>query len=348
MSKKYAVRGFGWKLAVAALAVAGVVGVVWAVDLGGGVQQQEMSVSFKVEISDTALLEKVKEATLDKAALLLGGTAAADKTGDEVGTLGILRVTTTSGLWDVTMKTLYGGKLVDPGQKTEDVPKAYHCPIGWTPNPWNSQKCQKIGESDIDAVPDSSNGTMRSLVYVGKGQTAPGVIATAGSGATDHDTVQLIVKIGICNVGSDLDPDAVQDRYYNLGAPGNYGDYLPVAISSGDLQDTRKYEATGGNATQVPLSFAEKIGGAYGTSGTSSSMQPQGTGVPQEFDWDAIETAKKFPKPITPNGRSVQHFFINVGLNSAATGNLQILERKDQNGTFGETFTFDLVHDLTI
>jgi hypothetical protein len=326
-------KRFTGRLAVAAVAVAGVLGgTAWADLLGP--YEVEMSVSFEVAIEDTARIEIAKSNPLTKDELWTGGLDAANVGGENPGSLGIIRVTTTHDNWDVTMKTLYGGKLVFSG---EDKPAAgVHCPTGWEKNPWNGNRCQKTGEADIDALPNTTPGEMHSLLYIDKAlstATEAGAVNTGGAAA--RDTVQLVVKIGVCNLGADLDPDAVQTGYYALGAPADYTNYSPVAIASAKLLNTRKYEADGSDASQKPVSFAEEIGNAYnGGSGAIDGLNSR--------EWSAIATAgTNFAKPAygPGSGRSVEHFFINVGLNNTNA----IYEHNSQNGTYGETFTFTLV-----
>jgi len=339
MSKKY---GFGVKLAVAALAVAGVVGVAVADDVCEDLGcTAEMSVGFDIAVADTAKIEAINVKTLTKDELWANGLTVTGDNQDKVGTLGIIRVTTTADKWDVELTTKWGGKLVHVGEETGNG--IFSCPPGYTQNPWNTDMCRQTGVPDVPKVEGKNPGSTKSLVHVDKSLStgsAKGVINA--SGASSYDTVQLLVRIGICDLGADLDGSAGANTYYNLGAPSAYSTYLPVEISSSDLQGTRSYDHNGTPATAVPVSFALKFGTAYG-----SDDLPD-----RNLIWsDIVTPAKQFntPRLETPSGliKHQQHFYINVGMNGKTVG-VPILEKKETNGQYSETFTFTLTHNLTI
>ncbi|MDR2694532.1 MAG: hypothetical protein LBB74_10020 [Chitinispirillales bacterium] len=335
MSKKF---GFGWKLAAAALAVAGAVGMAAADDVCVGTGcTAEMKVGFDIAIEDTARIEAIEVKTLDKAALLANGLTVAGDDKDKVGTLGILRITTTADAWDVKMTTRWGGKLVHEGAPTPNGTP--DCPSGYDENPWNTDMCQKPGSPDVPKVEGTNPGEPKSLVYVNKSLSTagsePGWLNAAGTGT--YDTVQLYVRIGICDLGADLNTSAGQTTYYSLGAPAAYADYPPVTITPAILTGTAKYDALDAS-TLIPTeaSFAAILGGAYSVDLAERNL-----------NWTTIAGGSTFATPrITPpnatDAKHLQHFYINVGMNNT----VDILEKKATNGNYGETFTFELTHNL--
>jgi len=98
----------------------------------------------------------------------------------------------------------------------------------------------------------------------------------------------------------------------------------PVQITSDDL--------LGQSTTGDGINFAETLGGAYKVAPAKPNFNGRA--------WSAIETDGFAPPAI--NGKSEQHFFINVGMNNDA----DILKIPATNGKYEETFTFTLSKDF--
>jgi hypothetical protein len=114
MSKKFAVRGrgFGWKLAVAAAAVAGVVGTVWAALPSGTTEAAKVNMKASYYVNQLAELEATGKDIKD-GDLRLAAAINAVPTATNFGSLGTIRVRTNSTRWDVKMTTDNGGKMLD-------------------------------------------------------------------------------------------------------------------------------------------------------------------------------------------------------------------------------------------
>jgi hypothetical protein len=324
-------------LAVTALAVAGVVGMAGAADKVTPTSQV-MSVGYTYLIEDTAFIEIAKSTQLDKKALLANNTGKAGDSTDQVGTLGIIRVTTTRDAYTVTMKTKWGGKLVDEGTPTPTTTMT--CPANYSENPWNTAMCSPNSGTgaDVAKVPVMSPGVTKQLLYKGKSLTMPGAITGPA-----YDTVQLHVRIGVCDLGADLSVSAVAGNYYSFGSPDatELGKFPPALIDAATLTKSRQYNADGSTTgvTTNPVNFATLLGTKY--SGETNTR----------YDWSTIKTAGKFPTPKTPGtattpSKKVQYFYINVGIaNDPANTNKTVLENKATSGNYSETFTFELVAD---
>jgi hypothetical protein len=309
--------------AAAAVAVAGVAGTAWADDISMG--PVEMGVSFLVETNDTARIEVAVKKSPNRSDLEKAGLAGADAAGNNPGSLGILKVTTNSDKWDVKMKTMYGGKLVSVGESTPDTINL-ECPAGYVlqTSGWNNGRCDSSGVKVVDKVPGVKLGNTQSLVYNGKSLS----IASNGyeqgvieADASANDTVMLVVKIGMCDLGADLHTSATPSLFYSWGEPDDGTDYEPVLLDSTKLRATRKHEFDGSLfALQTAISFADAIGGS-GWTGAPLNGQPA---------FNMITATSPFKKPVTSVGsKHVQHFYVNVGLNPA-TG-VGFLEKKANN-----------------
>jgi hypothetical protein len=330
MSKKYAVRGFGWKLAVAALAVAGVVGMAVAQTkpTASSGQYDKMKVSF--EIKKTLEIEcktKLVDATILKAT----NVALVANSGADPGNLGTIRVKTNSTGWDILMTTDFGGRLVKTVGGTLDKGS---CPSGQS-DPWNPGQC-------LVPLPDTIIGGSRTpLMYSSTtGTDVAGVIGTTHVGTnTTKDEVQLEVSIGLAFLGSQLAATAPATNMYGIGAPSNY--VIPAVIDNEDLE---KSGSVLGSSTARPaaISFADVLGNHYDN---NTPGAPAITGLGGR-DWSDIAD-DGFP---TPNNSVVgttpvdevdnQYFFVNVGL--AQTTGLQDKISGNDEGIYEETFTFDL------
>jgi len=318
------------KLAVAAVAVAGVVGMAGADDISKG--PVEMGVSFLVETNDTARIEVAVAKSPTREDLVKDSLGGANAAGNNPGSLGILKVTTNNDAWDVEMKTLYGGKLVYVGESTPD-PDNPVCPSGSTPitTGWDKGKCDAGAGAVVDMVPGVILGSTQTLVYKDNS------LSTGGKGYqdgvmedADNDTVLLVVKIGMCDLGADLHTSATANLFYAWGEPDSGSRYLPVLIDSTSLRESRQREADGTAGPGTAVSFSKVIGGS-GWTGTLAHGQVSLADI----------GANKFRKPVTPlGGKHVQHIYVNVGLNPA--GPVGFLEKKANSGTYEERFIFEL------
>jgi hypothetical protein len=324
-------KRFTGKLAAAAVAVAGVVGMA-----GAQPTTVDMGVSFTVNVEEIAKIEIAKQNPLTEIELIAAGKEGADAVADTCGTLGIIRVTTNSDDWDVELSTMHGGKLRTKGEETGSG--TFACPPGAStnPDPWRPGTCLDGGGNVVNEVELMNQGDMGTLTYKSTNTAAvtPGVLPGSATGI--QDTVQLIVKIGVCMLGADLSTSAVPGAFYALGAPlnANYTTYAPVAISSANLKATRKVEEDGTVGSPTKQSFATLLGTAY-TSATDVAYQIGGK------TWANVLADVGFATPVKRLvNEGVEHFYINVGLNK--DGAHQVYEHKSKNGTYTETLTFDL------
>jgi hypothetical protein len=330
MSKK----SFSWKLAVAALAVAGVVGLVWAaLPTAGSGKLDKMKVSFEIvklmEIECTA--KPVDAATLKATDVSLVANAGAD-----AGTLGTIRVKTNSTGWDVWMTTDFGGRLVyvDGGSLVPGT-----CPPAQV-DPWNPSNC-------LVTVPPVLQGASQTpLIYNSTtGADAPGVIGTTlvGTNST-NDEVQLQVSIGLASRGDQLSTSATADMIYGIGAPTAY--VVPRVINNVLLETTGTVLGSLAATTPAYVSFATELGTHYGTTPPGAPVMTGIGGLPANpnFRTWANIALNGFPTPnnaiaSTPAEHvDEQYFFVNVGLVNGLIGNIS----GNDEGVYEETFTFEL------
>jgi len=195
----------------AAVVVAGVLGAVgmaaaaWRDDANHDnvvLSSVDMGIAFLIDehLYDTARIEIVKGAeVLDGEELYNAGLGDIDNV---VGNLGVLKVTTNIDGWNVYMKTKYGGLLRFAGDSTKTGDKI--CPPGTSESFWDATKCQVGGNTGpyLDKIDEYEPGDLRSLVYADKSLSLASKTGDDGvlnnSGASNNDTVQLVVKIGVC------------------------------------------------------------------------------------------------------------------------------------------------------
>jgi len=330
MSKKFDVRGVrGWKLAaVAALAVAGVVGTVWALPTGDPSETANMTATYTVET--LAHITAVPNAGLTNDVLLtedaLTSTSAIGSArGEGPGTLGILRVQTNASNWDVQMRTRSGGRLVDES--------------GATTKPGSCSSWDAWGVVCQSTFPDTIIGG-EYLTYASAGSTsASGII-----GGTTRDTVRLQVAVGLANLGAVLSSGANATSVYALGAPG--APIEPVEVAHAALNASQVAAGTVGY-----ISFANLIGGTTGTQYQSdaAALSPSVTTFSGR-GWAAIASGgfavpnytNDFSSPTPPANlphKNEEYFFINVGIETGTNGTLG----GNKGGNYSETFYFDLV-----
>jgi len=339
MSKKY---GFGVKLAVAALAVAGVMGVVVALPTVGTGESvdgtAEMSVGFDVQtlasIFATPNANLTNEVLLDTTTIrtAINSTSAIGSVrGEGPGTLGTIRVLTNASNWDVQMRTKNGGRLVDESGATT---KPGNCAAnGW--DAWGVI-CNSY---DPDTIIGGQVLTYSSSV--GPGATGSGKIG--GSAAGVRDTVRLQVAVGLANLGAVLSSGANASSIYALGAPA--APIAPVEIPHTALDGTR----VNAGASSGPISLAETIAGNAAYKAAAALLSPTVTGFSGR-PFTQIETdgfaapnyTNDFSSPTPPavlTHKNEEYFFVNVGIDTKTNGTLG----GNKGGNYKETFYFDLV-----
>jgi hypothetical protein len=314
MSKKF---GFGCKLAVAALAVAGVVGTaVAAPPTTGKTASADMTATFKIET--LAEIEATAYAGLTNAVLLATNAATSTSTiagntfGQAPGTLGTIMVRTNANNWDVQLRTNNGGGLMDI---TKSVLVPGTCA---TYDAWG--QCQTYNPDTYSDAP--------YLIYNTTGNSdAAGVINGTTSGP---DTVQLEVAVGMARTGASLgSPAALANELFALGGPGDPA--APVLIPFNNLKASK--------VNTTPVSLATLIAGT--TAYTGATGVPAGIPTATNRLWADIAT-NGFTVPDYPLDAAHQdeeYFFINVGINQALKGTIG----GNDEGEYSEVFTFTLV-----
>jgi len=308
------------RLAAAALTVAGLTVGAWAqspwTNLTNGAPSAEMGVGITVK-----KIQKIsaipKGITEDELKATYTGTVLATPTASVPGNLGIVRVETNSGAWDVQLTTKWGGKLVMEGVPTKGPPA---CNAGDGYDPWNTSQCIDAGTGNA-YTPDS--------------------VTIPGSGAAlkySGGDVGLEIAIGVADSGKNLSNSATLD-YYPLGAPTSYPSYLPVDVTSAVAASGRYTPATGAvNAAAVPISFKVWIDDAKSGYGPIPALAG-GKG-----SWLAgVNTATALGATSSgfgaPKVGDAAYFYVNVGLSGAA--NEPFIGNGD--GAYTETLYFDLV-----
>jgi len=323
MSKKCVVCAFGRMAAVATLAVAGGSVGAWAQGTTGS-----MSATYTVQ--QIAELEVTPaNPTEDNLVFTAPNTIDAIPTVGTLdqlfGNLGTIKVRTNSAKWDVSMTTNNGGRMLDlTSVACQDVPNV----DGWgNPTGGTHQVCDPTGAKYLTWDDDNAVGT-------------PPI------------DVVLDVAIGVAKQGIALGNTGAADRLYPLlnvltaGAPSFAA---PIKVNSALIPNTEV-----GIASFAAVSFADVIGGGYGSGGTApAGAYNQGiygtNGTNNDGDWTTIETNSTFPKPgvastasspgVGPNVDPLTEFFyVNVGITDTVQKQLQ-----DNKGTFTETFNFELV-----
>jgi len=326
MSKKSVVRGargFGWKVAVAALVVAGVVGTAGAASLfptADAGPTGDMGVAF--EVKRKAIIEcdgkkPDREKLLSFNALDSVGSVAISR--QDPGSLGTIKVATNASSWDINMTTANGGRLVSRlgGKPTQTCSQ---------PDPWDASKCLDAGGFGVG--PDTG-GSVDTLKFTATPSGSSGFI-------TSTNYVQLEVSIGLAYLGSQMSTSAPQTNLYAIGAPSSY--VKPAPIASGDLEKTGKVVSTVAPSA-VPISFASVIGPHYAARTSILTNNAKYFGR----DWSGSANSVEQAGFVTPNHTlgptDEQYFFINVGLNQTLKSTIG----GNKDGNYTETFIFELV-----
>ncbi|MDR2693938.1 MAG: hypothetical protein LBB74_06960 [Chitinispirillales bacterium] len=322
MSKKSVglLRVFGWKLAAAALAVAGVVGMAgaqtFATSGGTGKMGVTFTVAKKAELTCTGK-------NLTKEELLAANAFDSGLAKINPGNLGTIKVATNAFSWSIEMTTENGGRLVYRKGGKPGKPTCSNI------NAWDATKCDDVGGWAVGA---DTGGTTDTLKYTTTSASASGVIKDGGTG---KDHVQLEVSIGIAFLGSQLDAGAGQSTLYAIGAPSNYTTAAPVAIN--DLEKTGTMLSTASPA--VPVKFHDLLGKHYDKWDSPPASYVSLNG--QYWNTNSGNIASNgFNAPNHSKGpKDEQYFFVNVGLNQTAKDKIG----GNKDGAYKETFTFELV-----
>jgi hypothetical protein len=310
-------KRFTGKLAVAAVAVAGVVGMAWAQLPVGGDSFGTGSMSATFTVQQIAEMEVTPNNPTEENLVL--AVAAEPKVTDIVGNLGTIRVKTNSAGWDVLMTTDRGGRMLD---KTS------------------------VGCVEVPDVDGWGNPTGK---FHDSCSTAGAKYLTWNNSGT-KEAVVLDVALGVAKQGAAIGNTGAPTKLFpllNALTAGVPSFAAPVKVSVPDVTGSDKSAAT----TTV-VSFATVIGGGY--DGTGTGTAPTGafnqgiygtTTATTEGTWAGI-LANGFPKPgaveatnVLPNvDKEEEYLYVNVGMPQTTFNALE-----GNNGTFTETFHFELV-----
>jgi hypothetical protein len=269
------------KLAVAALAVAGVLGVAWAILPSDVKNTASMGVTYQVQSIaeiDVTPHNPTNEELLKNDTLTV--------TGGHFGTLGTIKVTTNSTGWDVWMTTANGGQLAD----IRGIKTIKSCPSAdWLTGITDSSKCTD--------VPDPS-------------KPAP-ILKYA-----DATPVQLGVAVGLAKTGTAIGAGAPATIYPIFSAASVF--IPPVSVDPADL--TTAIRPASGAPTDY-ISFAGLLGGTWsgttpggqfdkGIYGTTGETLTSASG------WTTI-SGDGFPLPTGNSVDGEEYFYVNVGINTS-------------------------------
>jgi hypothetical protein len=307
------------RVAVAAVAVAGVAGMAWAQTLPGTTTGLTGTMSATYSVVQIAEFEVSPNNPTEDNLVIPAGKAIDDALAvtDIVGNLGTIRVKTNSGGWDVRMTTDNGGRMLNKANVScVEVPTF----DGWGNENGTRDSCGVAAATDYLRV---ANG----------GSPAP---------------VRLSAAIGVAKQGKALGNVAAPTKLYplleDLSGSGAPTFAQPVDVSA---KMTNSEVGIGGH---LHISFAEEIGGgydgggAYDQSGNTYGQGIYGTTVPTTLGtWGSIETGG-FPKPGI-DGAGVfanvdpleEYFYVQVGIPNAT-----YLDLAGNKGTYTETFNFEL------
>jgi len=324
MSKKY---GFGVKLAVAALAVAGVVGTAGA-QVGtvnaGGTAQGIALMKAGITVANVAKIDvDAKNPSGEELMFKASGAGSIDDAptvttlAKSFGNLGIVKVTTNSNKWDVGMTSRSGGKLLDP--------KSVECHDEPDRDGWGND----LGTTH--QVCDPAGATY--LKYWNP---------TGGSGGTGGaEDVVLEVAIGVAKSGKALG---------NTGAPTTLYPIIANAVAGGTPTFAAPIKITGTVPVNDPAganngtSFAKTIGIGYLSGGSAITAGPYkdgiyntSTGTSNPDTWTQIKD-NGFPAPKGNSEPQNEYFYVNVGMTETVYNTLN----SNKNGTYEEVYYFEL------
>jgi hypothetical protein len=294
------------KLAAAALAVAGMVGTVWAaLPTGPVVASDVMKVTLTSPPEGT-----IKCTSKNPKNAEVVGFDVREFKDLGAGNLGRIRVTASSSSWDISMKTQWGGKLATATEQ-KGAPKL--------------QLNINTGKYDTLGYEPSTFSNETFLYYNGKiGTLLVSYTDSIGfrSGTGTNDTVQLAVSIGI------LDSAGGAVGFIPKGVR-NAIRVSPTVIWPSLLQKSRVDGGTGVSFATALGDDPQYAGGVgkditVGTEGGNGRLV--GTAATKGF---GVATTAEF-------------FYINVGIPSALSGFINS-GATTQKLEYSETFTFELV-----
>jgi len=301
------------KLAVAALVVAGVVGLTgtaWAEPPSGPVVAYDvMQVKLSNEASGT--IECVPKNPTNSQ--VVGFNALAFKELD-AGNLGRIRVSASATRWDISMKTKNGGKL-GASQKGDPILKLNI----------STGKLDTLGYEETDATEfilyttTDQGKTLKNEV----GEENLGYISGESDG--ENDIVQLVVSIGILDsVGGVVGfiPNGLIDGKK----------ISPTKISADDIKESGGYNKAKLNSDKYAgkgVSFATYLGG--------DTQYDGGIGRDYKVGGRTVRQAKDQGFGATTGP---VYFYVNVGIPDALA---PYIAPPTETGDYTETFQFELV-----
>jgi len=323
-------------LAVAALAVAGVVGFVWAASpitsptksvSAGATMGASFQIETKAEITVTPNNPKDQDLVYDVTENALINVT-------NFGNLGKIAVKTNSAGWDIKMSTANGGRLKSSEYETSH----------WT---WNTNifgehtDSTLVSDGGAEFLTFATNTSVTTDAYT----DADGMILGDGV-AGEKDTVLLRVAIGIAKSGKANGAGTPATIYPMLNMTTGGAVVPPIVIDNEGILTTKRGAATANNDpyNYAALSFAEVISAGYDAGGTGTA--PIGKFVngidgktPTGRGWDDLATYG-FPIPQGNEVADEEYFYVNVGIDptmfdAGLAGN--------KEGNYEETFSFELV-----
>jgi hypothetical protein len=276
MSKKY---GFGVKLAVAALAVAGVVGTASAALPSGTTEAEKGMMKASYSVNQITELEATGKNLADEGLKLTSAGVNATPTANNFGNLGTIRVRTNSTRWDINMTTDNGGKMLDE----------------------TSVECDEVDDLDVwgnktGSHKDCSGSTPIYLKYDNSGTPVNVVLSAA---------------IGVAKTGYRLGNTAAPTTLYPMADVTSTPVFIaPVVVTLPGSEATSgspiSFAETLGHAGDAATTWGTFNNGIYG--GASGG----------DDEWGTIET-DGFPTPkgnASPE-LNEEFFYVNVGIPEA-------------------------------
>jgi len=318
-------------LAVAVLAVAGVVGTVWAQGHVGGLNPAaedvvntvpKMKASFHID--NMAYIEGESKDPKD-AQLRFNVDTLINNVNP--GNLGVIRIRTNATSWDVEMMTKNGGRLVKEGSGTGIFDSVCVDPVpfpgsGCKPGGWNYTERTNPGQA---------------LLFFDHAASFPSPGRIDGG---TRDTVLLEVAIGMAeSAGGDTAVGAGFGTIFTKGATAAGYSFAPTVIDSQTIVNS--------NDAATPISFAKMFAKDYPIgSGSNANSAAHATigGVDLTVSDAAFGSTKGFgPTAVNATtGSKWEYFYINVGIHPDNFS--KIVAAK--SGDYNEEFTFELVTNL--
>jgi len=307
-------RSFKRQLAVAAVAVAGVLGLVgtaWSTlptgsTSGADVLTATYSVNLVAELDATS-----GNLTQENLSCVVDAVPTIATFATNFGNLGTIKVKTTAKSWDVNMTTNNGGKMRDNQSVTcSQVPDV---------DGWGNQ---------LSTTHEVCTGTPAFLKYDNSGTPT---------------NVVLDVAIGVAKTGYALGNTAAPATLYPLASAVSSSG--PTFIAPAKVSQAKVINSEVGSGSFAPISFATEIvndkgsanwgdyePGIYGQAETPAT--PPATSV-----WAAIGN-DGFPVPKYNNEPNVEYFYINVGMDPSVYNKVG---GNTNQRNYVETFNFSLV-----